>query len=239
MKTIAVIPARLGSTRLPGKLLREIAGQPLISRVYRDVQSCELLEQVLIATDSREILELCAREGFHARLSSSACRNGTERVQEISKSIAADLYVNVQGDELLARAEHIVELLKLMEDAETQVGTLKTPASFEDVSNPNAVKVVTDMQGRALYFSRSTIPHDRDGTGAGYFKHMGFYAYRKAALDCYAAWRESALERSERLEQLRFLENGVSIRVGETSFDTIRVDTPEDLQRAESFLRVR
>lgn len=237
MKTIAVIPARLGSTRLPRKMLREIAGEPLIARVYRGVQSCPLLADVIVATDSDEILKLCEARGFHAQLTSARCRNGTERVHEISKSVAADVYINVQGDELLARAEHIAALLSVMEDAETRVGTLKTPATIDDIKNPNAVKVVTDRRGRALYFSRATIPHDRDGVKPDYFKHMGFYAYRKSALDRYCALPESRLEQSERLEQLRFLENAIPIQVAETPYDTIRVDAEEDLLRAEEILR--
>lgn len=237
MKTIAVIPARLGSTRLPRKMLREIGGEPLIARVYQGVQSCHLLADVIVATDSDEILQLCQARGFHARLTSAACRNGTERVHEISQSVDADMYINVQGDELLARAEHIAALLAVMEDAETQVGTLKTSAAIEDITNPNAVKVVTDKNGRALYFSRATIPHDRDGVKSEYFKHLGFYAYRKGALDRYCALPESRLEQSERLEQLRFLENGISIQVGETPYDTIRVDAEEDVLKAEKILR--
>lgn len=239
MKAIAIIPARLASTRLPRKMLREIAGEPLIARVYRSVRSCPLLDDVIVATDSDEIMQLCRRENLHARLTSAACRNGTERVHEISKSITADVYINVQGDELLAREEHIAALLALMEDPETQVGTLKTRAALEDIANPHAVKVVTDARGRALYFSRAAVPYDRDGTKPAYFKHLGFYAYRKSALDRYAALPESPLEQSERLEQLRFLENGIAIYVAETPHDTIRVDAPEDLQRAEAILRGR
>jgi 3-deoxy-manno-octulosonate cytidylyltransferase (CMP-KDO synthetase) len=239
VKTIAIIPARLSSTRLPGKMLRDIAGEPLIARVYRGVRSCTLVEDVIIATDSDEILRVCESQGFHVRLTSATCRNGTERVHEISKSIAADVYVNVQGDELLARAEHIAALLRLMEHSETQVATLKTRATAADIGNPNAVKVVTDKNGRALYFSRATIPYDRDGIKPAYFKHMGFYAYRKTALDHFAAWPESPLEQSERLEQLRFLENGVPIQVAETPYDTIRVDTLEDLRKAEEIVRGR
>jgi 3-deoxy-manno-octulosonate cytidylyltransferase (CMP-KDO synthetase) len=239
MKAIAIIPARLGSTRLPRKILREIAGVPLIARVYRSVRACPLLEDVVVATDSDEILRLCQQEGFPAQLTSAACRNGTERVHEISKSTAADVYVNVQGDELLARPEHVAALLGLMEDSETQVGTLKTSAALEDIENPNAVKVVTDNQGCALYFSRATIPYDRDGIQPRYFKHLGFYAYRKRALDQYAALPQSPLEQSERLEQLRFLENGIAIRVAETPYDTIRVDTEEDVRKAEAILHGR
>jgi 3-deoxy-manno-octulosonate cytidylyltransferase (CMP-KDO synthetase) len=128
-------------------------------------------------------------------------------------------------------------LLDVMKDPAVQVGTLKTPAAAADIHNPNAVKVVTDTTGKALYFSRATIPHDRDHTNPRYFKHLGFYAYRKSALDRFVALPESSLERSERLEQLRFLENGVQIYVGETPFDTVGVDTEEDLQRVEEMLR--
>jgi 3-deoxy-manno-octulosonate cytidylyltransferase (CMP-KDO synthetase) len=157
----------------------------------------------------------------------------------VSKSVVADIYLNVQGDEPLTRAEHIASLLDVMRDSKVQVGTLKTPASVADINNPNAVKVVVDAAGRALYFSRATIPHDRDGMGPQYYKHLGFYAYRKTALDRFVALPESSLERSERLEQLRFLENGIRVFVGETPYDTIGVDTEEDLRRVEMVLRAR
>jgi 3-deoxy-manno-octulosonate cytidylyltransferase (CMP-KDO synthetase) len=145
--------------------------------------------------------------------------------------------VNIQGDEPLTRSEHIATLLELMQDPVVQVGTLKTRAAQQDVDNPAAVKVVTDARGWALYFSRTTIPFDRDGIHPAYFKHLGFYAYRKPALDQFVRLPESSLERSERLEQLRFLENGIPIRVAETPHDTIGVDTEEDLMRVEAILR--
>jgi len=236
MNVIAIIPARLASTRLPGKMLRQIAGESLISRVYRGVRSCSLLADVIVATDSEDISKHCESQGFHVRMTSTSCRNGTERVHEISKSIAADIYINVQGDELLARSEHIQALLDLMKNPDTPVGTLKVATSAEEIANPHAVKVVADVNGNALYFSRSTIPYDRDGMKPAYFKHLGFYAYRKAALDRYVGWPESPLEKSERLEQLRFLENGIPILVAETTYDTIRIDAPEDLQNAEKIL---
>jgi 3-deoxy-manno-octulosonate cytidylyltransferase (CMP-KDO synthetase) len=172
-------------------------------------------------------------------MTSSAHRSGTERVHEISNSIAADVYLNVQGDEPLTQPEHIATLVELMKDPAVQIGTLKTPLDGADTHNPNAVKVTTDIVGRALYFSRATIPHDRDGTNPQYFKHLGFYAYRKPALDRFVELPESSLERSERLEQLRFLENGISIHVAETPYDSIGVDTEEDLQRVEQILLSR
>lgn len=237
MKALAVIPARLASTRLPRKMLREIAGQPLIGRVYSAVRSSPLLADVIIATDSDEILQVCRRNGWNARMTSAAHRSGTERVHEIATLVAADVYLNVQGDEPLTRPEHIASLLTVMDDEQVQVGTLKTPAAPADVNNPNAVKVVTDAAGRALYFSRATIPYDRDGGQPRYFKHLGFYAYRKPALEQFVALPESSLERSERLEQLRFLENGIPIYVGETPYDTVGVDTEEDLRRVEEIIR--
>jgi 3-deoxy-manno-octulosonate cytidylyltransferase (CMP-KDO synthetase) len=239
MKTIAVIPARLASTRLPRKMLRQIAGQTLLGRVYEGVRSSPLLSDVIVATDSDEIMQVCRQHGWNARMTSAAHRSGTERVREISDSVAADVYLNIQGDEPLTRAEHIATLLLLMKDTNIQLGTLKTPAKSEDINNPNAVKVVTDATGRALYFSRATIPYDRDGASPGYFKHLGFYAYRKAALDRFCALPESSLEHSERLEQLRFLENGISIHVAETPYDTVGVDTEEDLRRVEKILGER
>jgi 3-deoxy-manno-octulosonate cytidylyltransferase (CMP-KDO synthetase) len=237
MKVIAVIPARLASTRLPRKMLREIAGVPLLAWVYRGVRRCAALDQVIVATDSDEIMRFCEQQGFVARMTSAAHRSGTERVHEISTAIAADVYLNVQGDEPLTRPEHIQSLIEVMQGAEVEVGTLKTPAAEVDINNPSAVKVVTDAAGRALYFSRAAIPHDRDGTRPRYYKHLGFYGYRKDALDKFVRWAESTLERSERLEQLRFLENGMPIYVAETPFDTVGVDTEEDVQRVEAILQ--
>ncbi len=239
MKAIAVIPARLASTRLQRKMLREIAGKPLIGVVYEVVRSSSLLGDVIIATDCEEIMRVCREHGWKALMTSASHRSGTERVHEVSNREAADVYINVQGDEPLTRSEHIATLLQVMENTAAQVGTLMTPAAVVDIPNPNAVKVVTDLSGRALYFSRATIPHDRDGTRPRYFKHLGLYAYRKAALDRFVTLPESSLEKSERLEQLRFLENGISIYVGETPHDSVGVDTEEDLQRVVEILRQR
>jgi 3-deoxy-manno-octulosonate cytidylyltransferase (CMP-KDO synthetase) len=237
MKVIAVIPARLASTRLPRKMLREIAGVPLLARVYQGVRRSSAADQVIVATDSEEILRFCEQQGFAVRMTSAAHRSGTERVHEISTAVAADVYLNIQGDEPLTRPEHIESLVGVMRNPDVEVGTLKTPAADVDVNNPSAVKVVTDSSGRALYFSRATIPHDRDGVRPQYYKHLGFYGYRKAALDNFVRWPESSLERSERLEQLRFLENGVPIYVAETPFDTVGVDTEDDVRRVEEILR--
>jgi 3-deoxy-manno-octulosonate cytidylyltransferase (CMP-KDO synthetase) len=239
MKAIAVIPARLESTRLPRKMLREIEGKPLAGWVYEAVCRSPLLSDVILATDSEEILAICRRHRWKAQMTSSRHRSGTERVHEISDSVAADVYVNVQGDEPMVRPEQIAALLATMENAGVQVGTLKTQCPQEEIQNPNAVKVVTAADGRALYFSRATVPFDRDATRPQYFKHLGIYAYRKAALDRFVSLPESMLEKSERLEQLRFLENGIPIYVGETAYDSIGVDTEEDFNRVSEILKKR
>lgn len=239
MKAIAVIPARLASTRLPRKMLREIAGKPLIGVVYEAVRSSPLLAGVIIATDSEEIMQACRQHDWTAQMTSPSHRSGTERVHEISGRETADVFINVQGDEPLTRPEQISALLQVMENPATLVGTLMTPAAEIDIPNPNAVKVVTDLSGRALYFSRAPIPFDRDRSQPRYFKHLGLYAYRKPALDRFVTLAESALEKSERLEQLRFLENGISIYVGQTPHDSVGVDTEEDLQRVIEILRER
>jgi 3-deoxy-manno-octulosonate cytidylyltransferase (CMP-KDO synthetase) len=238
MNTVAVIPARLASTRLPRKMLRELSGKPLIGWVYEAVRSSPLLSDVIVATDSEVILETCRRYGWRAEMTAASHKSGTERVHEISNSLAADVYVNVQGDEPLVRSEQIATLLDVMK-ANVAVGTVKTACQPEDLRNPNAVKVVTADDGRALYFSRATIPFDRDSSAPRYFKHLGLYAYRKPALDWFVAQPESMLEKSERLEQLRFLENGIPIFVGETPYDSVGVDTEEDLQRVAEILRRR
>jgi 3-deoxy-manno-octulosonate cytidylyltransferase (CMP-KDO synthetase) len=237
VKCIAVIPARLASTRLPRKPLREIAGKTMIARVYEAVAASKLVSQTIVATDAREVVEHCEKLGIPVRMTSPAHRSGTDRVHEIAGSVEADIYINVQGDEPLTRPEHLDLLIRLMQQPGVEVGTLKIACAAADLSNPNAVKVVCDAAGRALYFSRSTIPFDREHSGqVRYFKHLGLYAYRKHALELFCSWPESGLERIERLEQLRFLENGVAIHVAETSFETIGVDTEEDLRRVEQIL---
>jgi len=235
---IAIIPARLASTRLPRKVLREIAGQPMIARVYEAAKKSPLLRDAIIATDSDEVMQFAQARGWKAQMTSERHRSGTDRVYEVAQQIAADVYVNIQGDEPLARPEHLDALLGPMRDPKVMVSTIKTPCPPQDIDNPNAVKVVTDLNGRALYFSRATIPFDRDKTGGViYFKHLGFYAYRRAALDRFCSLPESKLEAAERLEQLRFLDNGIDIYVAETPFNTVGVDTEEDLKRVEEMVR--
>jgi 3-deoxy-manno-octulosonate cytidylyltransferase (CMP-KDO synthetase) len=237
---LAVIPARLASTRLPRKVLREIAGEPMIAWVYRAARACPLLDQVLIATDAQEVLDYAQAHGMPAVYTPADCASGTDRVHAVAQSIPADIYVNIQGDEPLLTPEHFPPLLELFARPEVEVGTLAVRCPAHDVNNPNAVKVVTAADDRALYFSRATIPFDRDAAGfAGYRKHLGIYAYRRAALERFAELPPSWMEQVERLEQLRLLDNGIDIYVAPAPGDTIGVDTEEDLLAVERVLRAR
>lgn len=238
LDVLGVIPARLASTRLPRKILREIAGRPMIYHVYTRARRCALLTDLLVATDSDEVVAACRAYAIPAILTSPAHPSGTDRIWEIAQGRAADVYVNIQGDEPLVTAGHIEKLvLPFRARADAQVSTLKIRASGDEIGDPGAVKVVCDARGRALYFSRHPIPYDRDGSGrVAYFKHLGMYAYTRAALDAFHALAPSPLERTERLEQLRFLEHGIAVTVVETDEPTIGVDTEKDLRAAEARL---
>jgi 3-deoxy-manno-octulosonate cytidylyltransferase (CMP-KDO synthetase) len=240
LRIAGVIPARLSSTRLSRKVLLEIAGRPMVEWVWRAAQSSGRMDPVVVATDSDEVAAVCRERGIPVAMTSPECPSGSDRVREVAQTIDADIYVNIQGDEPTLTGEFFGPLLELFERPEVEVATLAVPCLPEEFANPNAVKVVTALDGRALYFSRATIPFDRDGTGfAGYRKHLGIYAYRKAALERFAALEPSPLERLERLEQLRLLENGIAVYVAEAPRDTIGVDTEEDLVRAEAVLKGR
>jgi 3-deoxy-manno-octulosonate cytidylyltransferase (CMP-KDO synthetase) len=238
-RIVAVIPARLESTRLPRKPLRLIARHPMIAWVYHHARRAASLDQVLIATDAAEIMDYCRGAGIPAEMTSDAHRSGTDRIVEVMSRVPADIYVNIQGDEPMVTDEHIELMLKpFRESRETQVSTLKVAISNDEALNPNNVKVVTDLAGRALYFSRARIPHDRDGSGrVQYYKHMGLYAYSAAVLSRFQTLAPTALEQLEKLEQLRLLENGIPIHVLETRQDTIGVDTEVDLKKVEEIFR--
>lgn len=235
-KILGVIPARLASTRLPRKVLRTIAGRPMLSWVYEAAKACRSLDDVVIATDSPEVAELCVRHDWTYVLTSPDLRSGTDRVQAVAELLPADIYVNIQGDEPLLDPEHLIALLRPLRRPEVQVSTLKVLCSQGNIANQNAVKVVTATDGKALYFSRATIPFDRDGAHPPYWKHIGLYAYRKDVLCQFPTLPISELEQVERLEQLRFLENGISVYVEQTTIDTIGVDTQEDLEMVEQLL---
>jgi 3-deoxy-manno-octulosonate cytidylyltransferase (CMP-KDO synthetase) len=237
LRIAAVIPARLQSTRLSRKVLRELAGRPMVEWVWRAAAASGLMDPVLVATDSGEVAAVCRQRSIPVVMTSPECPSGSDRVREVARQVDADIYVNIQGDEPTLTPDFFPPLLGLFERPEVQVTTLAVPCPPEELNNPNAVKVVTALDGRALYFSRATIPFDRDATGAsGCRKHLGIYAYRKAALERFASLPMSPLERVERLEQLRMLENGVAVYVAAAPRDTIGVDTEEDLHRAEAIL---
>ena len=241
MNILGVIPARLQSTRLPRKVLREIGGLPMVVYVFRRAQGCRLLSDLLVATDSDEVVEACHAHHVPAVLTSSAHRSGTDRVWEVSRARVADVYVNVQGDEPLVTTGHIESLVQpFLNEPEVQVTTLKIRATPEEVPTRTANKVVTDRHGDALYFSRLPIPCDRDGRGAVvYWKHIGMYAYRRPVLEVYHSLPPSMLEQAEQLEQLRLLEHGIPIRVLETREATIGVDTEEDLKAVVALVASR
>jgi 3-deoxy-manno-octulosonate cytidylyltransferase (CMP-KDO synthetase) len=237
LKIAGVIPARLASTRLPRKVLRTIAGRPMVEWVWRAAQSSGLMETVVVATDSDEVAAVCRERSIPVVMTSPDCPSGSDRVRQVARTIAADIYVNIQGDEPTLTGDFFVPLLKLFDRPEVEVATLSVRCPEHEFADPNAVKVVTALDGRALYFSRCTIPFDRDQTGfAGYRKHLGIYAYRAAALERFAELAPTPLEKLERLEQLRLLENGIPLYVAEAPRDTVGVDTEADLARAEAFL---
>jgi 3-deoxy-manno-octulosonate cytidylyltransferase (CMP-KDO synthetase) len=232
-----VIPARLNSTRLSRKVLRPIAGRPMVEWVWRAANSSRLMDPVVVATDSDEVAAVCRQRGIPAVMTSADCASGSDRVREAARQIEADIYVNIQGDEPTLTPDFFAPLLALFDRPGVDVGTLAVRCDPEEFANPNAVKVVTALDGRALYFSRATIPFDRDAKGfTAYRKHLGIYAYRRSALERFASLPPSPLEQVERLEQLRLLENGIAIYVAEAPRDTIGVDTEEDLARAEAAL---
>jgi 3-deoxy-manno-octulosonate cytidylyltransferase (CMP-KDO synthetase) len=237
IRIAGVIPARLASTRLERKVLRGLAGRPMVEWVWRAAAGSGLMDPVVVATDSDEVAEACRDRGIPVAMTSAHCASGSDRVREVARQIESDVYVNIQGDEPTLTAEFFPPLLDLFERPEVQVATLAVRCAASDVHNPNAVKVVTATNGRALYFSRATIPYDRDSSGfSGYRKHLGIYAYRRLALEKFAELPGGWLESIERLEQLRLLEAGMDIYVASAPADTIGVDTEEDLQRAEAVL---
>jgi 3-deoxy-manno-octulosonate cytidylyltransferase (CMP-KDO synthetase) len=240
LTVLGVIPARLASTRLPRKVLRDIAGRPMLAHVYERARGAKGLDDLVVATDAEEVAEACRQRSIPVVMTSSDHRSGTDRVWEVAGWRAADVYVNIQGDEPLVSPRHVELLVEpFVTRPATAVATLKMRATPEECESRTVNKVVCDLEGRALYFSKHAIPFDRDGRGAVRYKHIGLYAYRRAALDRFHAWPPTDLEVTEGLEQLRFLEHGVPIVVVETTEGTIGVDTEEDLRAVEALLRER
>lgn len=243
MKFMAIIPARYASTRYPGKPLAILGGKTVIQRVYEQVKS--VLDDVYVATDDDRIYSTVTDFGGKAVMTRADHKSGTDRIEEAAEKIGldADVIINVQGDEPFIQPSQIKTLMQLFDAPETQIGTLGKPfESIDAVENPNSPKIVTDNRGFALYFSRSTIPYIREKERDSWFgeypflKHLGIYAYRREVLAEVTKLPMSSLEKAESLEQLRWLQNGYRIRVGLTDIETVGIDTPEDLTRAEEFL---
>ena len=238
MQTIAVIPARYASTRFPGKPLALLAGKPILQHVYERVLETQLFHKVIIATDDERIAE--AADKFHGeyRLTSPHHLSGSDRIVEVVRDLDYDVIVNVQGDEPMITAQPLADLLEVFRDENVQVASLmRLLEAADELTNPNIVKVVTDKDANALYFSRSPLPYNRDNLpDIKYFAHVGVYAYRKAALLRFVTLPPGRLEQIEKLEQLRLLENGIPIRMVETVYQGIGIDTPEDLVKVNNLL---
>lgn len=249
MKSLAIIPARYASTRFPAKPLAMLGGKLIIERVYRQVQ--QAIDDVVVATDDERIMRAVESFGGRAVMTSTEHRSGTDRCYEALTKVGGsyDIVINVQGDEPFIQPEQIRSLVACFEDPATDIATLVKPFTVEDgieaLENPNSPKVVVSRDMKAIYFSRSVIPYMREVpreewlSNHTYYKHIGMYAFRAKTLGEVTALRQSSLELSEKLEQLRWLENGYRIGVGITTIETIGIDTPDDLRRAEEFLAVR
>lgn len=244
MKFIGIIPARYASTRFPGKPLAILGGKTVIQRVYE--QATAVLQEAYVATDDERIFQTVEQFGGRAVMTRTDHKSGTDRIEEAAEKIGtdADIIINIQGDEPFIQQSQIETLIHLFDAPATQIGTLGKPfESIEAAMNPNSPKIVTDLRGFALYFSRSVIPFVRGQQQSDwlqhfpYLKHLGLYAYRREVLRQVTQLPQSPLELAESLEQLRWLENGYRIRVGLTNIETVGIDTPEDLQRAEAFLQ--
>ena len=239
MKVLCVIPARYASTRLPGKPLLDIAGKPMICRVYDRAIQAKCVSETIVATDDERIITVVESNGGKAMMTRSDHSTGTDRLAEVAEAFSdVDLIINVQGDEPLIEPSLIDELAAVFEaDSELKMATVKTPMTNRtEIENPNNVKVVTDKAGYALYFSRSVVPYPRN-TGCPVYKHIGIYAYKRDFLLTYAKMESTLLEQSESLEQLRALEHGYRIKVVETTARFVGVDTVEDLDKVNEIYR--
>ena len=244
MKFIGIIPARYASTRFPGKPLAILGGKTVIQRVYEQVVN--VLGEAFVATDDERIRQAVEAFGGKAVMTRTDHKSGTDRIQEAAENIGttADVIINVQGDEPFIQQSQLATVKALFDDPQVQIGTLGKPfESMDAVENPNTPKIVCDMNGYAMYFSRSVIPYVRGKEPSvwlehfPYLKHLGLYAYRREVLAEITKLPQSPLELAESLEQLRWLQNGYRIKVGLTDVETVGIDTPEDLQRAEEFLK--
>jgi 3-deoxy-manno-octulosonate cytidylyltransferase (CMP-KDO synthetase) len=237
MNIVAVIPARYAATRFPGKLMRVLGNKTIIRHVYDNTVATGLFNDVFVVTDSDIIYKEIKENGGKAIMSKKEHESGSDRIAEAVAEMNVDVIINVQGDEPFIKKEPLENLVRLFDDPDVQVASLMRKISKEEAGNPNNVKVIIDKLGFALYFSRSIIPYQREEKmKAEYFLHVGVYAYKKDVLMNFTKWPQSPLEKIEKLEQLRYLENGIKIKMAETDYNNIAIDTPEDLERAKSSL---
>ena len=240
LEAIGVIPARFGSSRFPGKVLADLFGKPLIQWTWEAVRTSSVLKKVIIACDNEEVFNVCKNFGAEVVYTSPQIKSGTDRICEVAKNIDAEIIVNIQADEPLIRGSMIDDLVVTVAgDPQVKVATLiKEITDLSEVHSPDVVKVVIDRHNFALYFSRSVIPYYREKNSAQkYYKHLGIYAYRKDFLFVFKNLKSSFLEEAEKLEQLRILEAGYKIKTVLTVFDTIGVDTPQDLEKVKEYLK--
>lgn len=243
MKTIVIIPARYGSTRFPGKPLAIISGKPMIEWVYENALKCDKVDEVYVATDDSRIYDCVESFNGKALMTSDKHTCGTDRLAECAEILKLDdedIILNIQGDEPTFRKEMIEDLVSIFEDEDVYFGTLKVLIDKkEELDNPNVVKVIDDINHDAIYFSRFTIPYERDeNRKTNHYKHIGAYGYKKWFLMKYSKMDKSELELSESLEQLRAIENGYKIKVKETKYHTVGVDTPEQVKEVEELMEV-
>lgn len=235
-----VIPARMGSQRFPGKPLCDLLGKPMVQWVYEAAQESGLTKRIVVATPDREIIEACEGFGGEAILTSHNHPTGTDRIAEVAEKIEADFYVNVQGDEPLISPATIQAVGEpMLRDSSVEMASVYGDCEEGEEDNPNVVKVVTDLAGWALYFSRHAIPFPRGERSEPLKKHIGLYAYRRDALMRYPSWPQTPLEKAESLEQLRFMENGVRIRMNRGEPTAVAVDTPEQAEEVRKLLSGR
>lgn len=240
MRTAAIIPARLASTRLPGKPLADIEGLPMIARVVHQVRAARGLDQVVVATDSADVAQAAEQAGARVVMTAADCPTGTDRVAEAARAVDAELILNIQGDEPLLPPECVEALHRTLVDSVArgvELATLARPLEEGEFERPSVVKVVLDEQGCALYFSRAPIPHPREAGLVQPLAHVGLYGYTRAALDRWASMSPTLLERAEGLEQLRPMGYGLRLSVGVGPWKTVAVDTPEDLERVRALTR--
>ncbi len=243
MLKVAIIPSRYGSTRFPGKPLALICGKPMIQWVYENVSNSHELDGVYVATDDERVFKCVESFGGKAIMTSSNHTCGTDRLAECADILGLsdnDIVLNIQGDEPLINPQMVSDLYSAFNDSEVYMGTLKKQIDQEsELNNPNVVKVITDLSNNAIYFSRYSIPYEREKTGIKHFKHIGAYGYKVWFLKKFSTMSKTILEKTESLEQLRVIENGYSIRVIETLYNTVGVDTPEQIEFVEKAIKER